>query len=62
MPTSAPSSPATLPTPTSPAVPDEPHAGRRVLLKLSGEAFGGGRVGLDPDVAGAVRFRYPVLI
>src|SRR6185436_18704154 len=23
---------------------------RRVLLKLSGEAFGGGRVGLDPDV------------
>ena len=23
---------------------------RRVLLKLSGEAFGGGHVGLDPDV------------
>ncbi|MDQ1629111.1 MAG: uridylate kinase [Actinomycetota bacterium] len=24
--------------------------GRRVVLKLSGEAFGGGRVGVDPDV------------
>src|ERR1035437_877743 len=23
---------------------------KRVLLKLSGEAFGGGKVGLDPDV------------
>ena len=23
---------------------------RRVLLKLSGEAFGGGKVGVDPDV------------
>lgn len=23
---------------------------RRVLLKLSGEAFGGGRMGVDPDV------------
>ena len=29
----------------------EPHrAGRRVLLKLSGEVFGGGKVGVDPDV------------
>jgi uridylate kinase len=27
---------------------------QRVLLKLSGEAFGGGRVGLDPDVVRAV--------
>jgi uridylate kinase len=43
-------SPATVPTPTSPAVTDEPHSARRVLLKLSGEAIGGGRVGLDPDV------------
>ncbi len=28
--------------------------GRRVLLKLSGEAFGGGRVGVDPDVVSRV--------
>ncbi len=29
----------------------EPHrAARRVLLKLSGEVFGGGKVGVDPDV------------
>ncbi|CAM3991791.1 UMP kinase [Janibacter anophelis] len=27
-----------------------PQADRRVLLKLSGEAFGGGKVGLSPDV------------
>ncbi len=27
-----------------------PSPCRRVLLKLSGEAFGGGRVGVDPDV------------
>ncbi|WP_341360564.1 UMP kinase [Georgenia sp. M64] len=34
----------------------EPTGGRarRVLLKLSGEVFGGGRVGLDPDVVSAV--------
>ncbi|SOC55134.1 UMP kinase [Ornithinimicrobium cerasi] len=49
MPTAAPS-PATLPTPTSPSVEHDPHTQRRVLLKLSGEAFGGGKVGLDPDV------------
>ena len=31
--------------------PDESHpAYRRVLLKLSGEVFGGGRTGVDPDV------------
>jgi uridylate kinase len=30
-------------------VTDETHA-RRVLLKLSGEAFGGGAIGLDPHV------------
>ncbi|HLS25478.1 MAG TPA: UMP kinase [Beutenbergiaceae bacterium] len=29
-------------------------ANRRVLLKLSGEVFGGGRVGLDPDVVSGV--------
>lgn len=37
--------------------PDTEPAGgpaRRVLLKLSGEVFGGGRVGLDPDVVSAV--------
>ena len=27
---------------------------RRVLLKLSGEAFGGGSVGLDPDVVAKI--------
>ena len=27
---------------------------RRVLLKLGGEMFGGGEVGLDPDVVGTV--------
>jgi uridylate kinase len=26
------------------------HSARRVLLKLSGEVFGGGKVGVDPDV------------
>ena len=29
-------------------------AARRVLLKLSGEVFGGGSVGLDPDVVSAI--------
>ena len=28
--------------------------GRRVLLKLSGEAFGGGAVGVDPDVVSRI--------
>ncbi|MDO5630067.1 MAG: UMP kinase [Mobilicoccus sp.] len=28
--------------------------GRRVLLKLSGEAFGGGAVGIDPDVVSRI--------
>ncbi|HSF97633.1 MAG TPA: UMP kinase, partial [Ornithinibacter sp.] len=32
------------PNPTSASSP------RRVLLKLSGEVFGGGKVGVDPDV------------
>lgn len=50
MPSSATPSPATVPTPMSPAVADTPHQSRRVLLKLSGEAIGGGQVGLDPDV------------
>ena len=27
---------------------------KRVLLKLSGEVFGGGQVGVDPDVVAAI--------
>ena len=39
-------------TPTAPAAPADEHArrARRVLLKLSGEVFGGGKVGVDPEV------------
>ncbi|MFK5634789.1 MULTISPECIES: UMP kinase [unclassified Ornithinimicrobium] len=48
--TTSASIPATVQTPTSPAAPEDGHTSRRVLLKLSGEAFGGGKVGLDPDV------------
>jgi uridylate kinase len=38
------------------AHPSEPTQGRprRFLLKLSGEAFGGGRIGVDPDVVHAI--------
>ena len=32
----------------------QPEEGRRVLLKLSGEAFGGGAVGVDPDVVSRI--------
>ena len=32
------------------ADPDEQSGYSRVLLKLGGEMFGGGEVGLDPDV------------
>ena len=38
--------PLTAPPPVTP----RKQGGRRVLLKLSGEAFGGGKVGVDPDV------------
>ncbi|MDP4887085.1 MAG: UMP kinase, partial [Aquiluna sp.] len=31
-----------------------PHKKRRVLLKLSGEAFGGGTVGVNPDVVASL--------
>ncbi len=34
----------------APPSPTEGRRPRRVLLKLSGEVFGGGRVGVDPDV------------
>ena len=33
---------------------DTHRSARRVLLKLSGEVFGGGRVGVDPDVVRAI--------
>ncbi|WP_396837169.1 MULTISPECIES: UMP kinase [Bacteria] len=33
-----------------PVTDDTPRAYKRVLLKLSGEAFGGGSMGVDPDV------------
>jgi uridylate kinase len=35
---------------TGSAAPSAPAVYRRVLLKLSGEEFGGGKVGVDPDV------------
>ena len=34
-------------------------AARRVLLKLSGEAFGGGSVGLDPTVVRSIAEQMP---
>jgi len=37
---------------SSPEPASSPY--RRVLLKLSGEVFGGGRVGVDPDVVHAI--------
>jgi uridylate kinase len=32
----------------------ESHKRRRVLLKLSGEAFGGGQLGVNPDIVSAI--------
>ena len=43
----------TLTETTTRETADQPRP-RRVLLKLSGEAFGGGTIGLDPDVVQAV--------
>ena len=37
---------------TSPGAPT--YSYRRVLLKLSGEVFGGGKVGVDPEVVNDV--------
>ena len=52
--------PAVVPSP-APAVPEQaPHQGRRVLLKLSGEAFGGGKVGVDPDVVKGIAHQIAV--
>ena len=41
---------STDPEPLAENAPEGTDPARRVLLKLSGEAFGGGSVGLDPDV------------
>ena len=38
----------------APPTSEPGRTGRRVLLKLSGEVFGGGRVGVDPDVVRAI--------
>jgi len=39
---------------SAPDAPTPDPRGRRVLLKLSGEAFGGGKVGVDPEVISRV--------
>ncbi len=44
----------TSPAPTSPAATAAPAEYKRVMLKLSGEVFGGGQVGVDPLVVSAV--------
>jgi uridylate kinase len=36
------------------AAPASTEAPRRVLLKLSGEVFGGGKLGVDPDIVQAI--------
>ena len=36
------------------AVPSRTEKNRRVLLKLSGEVFGGGQIGVDPEVVKAI--------
>ena len=43
------------PSPTGEPRPDEGRRRcRRVVLKLSGETFGGGRLGVDPDVVSSI--------
>jgi uridylate kinase len=44
----------TLGTETSPASSPHLPAYHRVLLKLSGEVFGGGKLGVDPDVVNSI--------
>ncbi len=44
----------TDPAAAFPAQQGEPALYKRVLLKLSGEVFGGGKVGVDPDVVQAI--------
>ena len=42
-------------SPANHAPAEPPHGGyRRVVLKLSGEAFGGGKLGVDPDTVQAI--------
>ncbi|MGH3491550.1 MAG: UMP kinase [Actinopolymorphaceae bacterium] len=41
-------------TPATPAPGATPMPFRRVVLKLSGEVFGGGRLGVDPDVVSSI--------
>jgi len=41
-------------TPQQKSPTARPRPARRVVLKLSGEVFGGGKVGVDPDVAQAI--------
>lgn len=41
-------------TATEVDAPASDLSGRRVLLKLSGEVFGGGKIGIDPDVVNAI--------
>src|SRR3984885_1176507 len=53
-PTSANGAGAVPPDGRSPAGGSSRHAYARVLLKLGGEMFGGGQVGLDPDVVAQV--------
>jgi uridylate kinase len=43
-----------LGTETMPALSESVRAHRRVLLKLSGEVFGGGKLGVDPDVVNSI--------
>jgi uridylate kinase len=40
--------------PASPAAGAKPIPYRRVVLKLSGEVFGGGKLGVDPDVVASI--------
>ncbi len=55
--------PAAMATSTRPeAGPGSPPPGRRVLLKLSGEAFGGGRVGVDPEVVRGIAHQIAVAV
>jgi uridylate kinase len=44
----------TMGTETSPAASPYSPAYHRVLLKLSGEVFGGGKLGVDPDVVNSI--------
>lgn len=41
-------------TATEVDTPASDLSGRRVLLKLSGEVFGGGKIGIDPDVVNSI--------